>query len=468
MAAAPHVLVFPYPAMSHITSLLELSSYRFLDRGFKITFLNTEFNQRRLLAALPDQQAAAASSLKTFVGIRLATIPDGLGTDEDRSDLGRFMESITATMPGYLEELMVRNAAESDEERFTWFLTDFGMGWAVDIARKVGLRALAFFPMAAALLAGSLSIPKLIQDGVIDKEGAPINGKMFQLGPKMLPIDPAQFTWNCFKDSLTKKIVFNFASNNIRAVANAELILCNTSQELEKHVLACVPDIVPIGPLLSGSRPDKNFGNFWVQDTECIEWLDRQQNNSVIYAAFGSFTVFSQCQFQELAHGLELIQKPFLWVVRADLTTVDDDDENSTNLSNLMERVGDRGRIVSWCPQQKVLAHPAVACFITHCGWNSILEGVINGVPFLCWPYFADQFFNQTCICDFWRVGLRIVADESGMYSKEQIMSKLEALVGDKEIKERSSALKEAACKSLQIGGSSFNNFNKLIDLMSV
>lgn len=466
MEAAPHVLVFPYPALSHITALLELS-YRLLDRGFKITFLNTEFNQRRLLAALPnDRVAAAASATKTSGGIRLAAIPDGLGPAEDRNDLGRLMVGIRATMPGCLEEFMARGATEPGEERFSWFLTDLSMGWSVDIARKVGLRPLAFFPMAAALLAGSLNIPKLIRDGVIDGEGAPINGKMFQLGPKMPPIDPAQFTWNCFKDSLTKKVFFNYASDNIRAIANAELVLCNTFHELEKPVLTYVPDIVPIGPLLSGSRPDKTFGNFWVQDTECIDWLDGQQKNSVIYVAFGSFTILNQCQFQELAHGLELTRKPFLWVVRPDQLTVVDD-ESSINLSDFVKRVGDRGRIVSWCPQRKVLAHPSIACFISHCGWNSILEGVTSGASFLCWPYFADQFFNQTYICDIWRVGLRIVADECGIYSKEQIISKLEALVSDKEIKERSSALKEMAWRSLEIDGSSFNNFSKLIDLMN-
>ncbi|KAK8933996.1 UDP-glycosyltransferase 84A1 [Platanthera zijinensis] len=124
--------------------------------------------------------------------------------------------------------------------------------------------------------------------------------------------------------------------------------------------------------------------------------------------------------------------------------------------------------IVSWCPQQQVLAHPSVACFVSHCGWNSVLEGVRHGVPFLCWPYFGDQFYNQTYICDVWKVGLRLIAaaDENNIYSHEKIRSKLEELIGDEKIKETSLFWKETARKSLEMGGSSFDNFNNFIDLM--
>nr|GEZ75554.1 putative UDP-glucuronosyl/UDP-glucosyltransferase [Tanacetum cinerariifolium] len=70
--------------------------------------------------------------------------------------------------------------------------------------------------------------------------------------------------------------------------------------------------------------------------------------------------------------------------------------------NGFMDRIGSRGKIVSWAPQQEVLNHPSagkIACFMSHCGWNSTMEGVSNGVPFLCWPYFFDQFLDATYIC---------------------------------------------------------------------
>ncbi|KAI8029976.1 Cinnamate beta-D-glucosyltransferase [Camellia lanceoleosa] len=101
--------------------------------------------------------------------------------------------------------------------------------------------------------------------------------------------------------------------------------------------------------------------------------------NSVIYVAFGSFIVFDQIQFQELALGLEVTNKPFLWVVRPDLT----DDNNDAYPKGFIERAATRGRMVGWAPQQKVLGHPSVACFLSHCGWNSTMESLSNGIPFL-------------------------------------------------------------------------------------
>ncbi|KAK1303837.1 hypothetical protein QJS10_CPB11g02165 [Acorus calamus] len=78
--------------------------------------------------------------------------------------------------------------------------------------------------------------------------------------------------------------------------------------------------IRPIGPLLPGLKPDRPVGRYWPEDSTCEEWLDQQPPKSVIYVAFGSFTVFDPQQFQEFALGLEIMGRRFLWVVRPDLT----------------------------------------------------------------------------------------------------------------------------------------------------
>ncbi|KAJ0785872.1 putative 2,4-dihydroxy-7-methoxy-2H-1,4-benzoxazin-3(4H)-one 2-D-glucosyltransferase [Helianthus annuus] len=93
----------------------------------------------------------------------------------------------------------------------------------------------------------------------------------------------------------------------------------------------------------------------------CLEWLDQQPACSVVYVAFGSFTIFNQTQFQEVALDLELTNRPFLWVVRPGLTkeTCDMYPDGYT------DRIGTRGKIVSWAPQQAVLALPSIACLRT-------------------------------------------------------------------------------------------------------
>jgi len=184
-----------------------------------------------------------------------------------------------------------------------------------------------------------------------------------------------------------------------------------------------------------------------------------------VYVAFGSFTMFDTRQFQELALGLELCGRPFLWVVRPDIVHGDVHDYPP----GFLDRVGSasgRGKLVAWSPQQQVLAHPAVACFVTHCGWNSTMEGVRNGVPFLAWPYFADQFVNQLYICDVWKVGLRAEADESGVITKEHIASRVEELMSCASMRDRVEAMKKVALESLKEGGSSQDNFDMFVQAM--
>ncbi|KAL0919208.1 hypothetical protein M5K25_011291 [Dendrobium thyrsiflorum] len=452
----PHALILPFPAQGHIIPLMELS-YCLIERGFHVTFINTQFNHERIFTEmlLPDQA-------KLIDGIHFMTIPDGLEQEEDRHNFGRLMTSLTTITPSFLEKLMKNNVAV----KFTCFIADINMAWALSIAKNMGLRTAGFWPAAAGILAAMFQIPKLIQDGVIDEEdGAPKKKDVIQVIPRLSPMDTINLPWNCLSDAYTRKIIFNYFITNKQASSDAEMIICNSFEELEKPMFSEIPNILPVGPLLSTfqSREDPNLCQLWLEDKECMAWLNKQSTCSVIYVAFGSIAIFNNRQFEELALGLELTGQPFLWVVRPDLTN------KSINAypSGFEERVANRGRMIGWSPQQKVLKHPAIACFISHCGWNSTIEGVKNGVPFLCWPYFADQFFNQSYITKVWKVGLSLSLDENGLISKEEVGSKVEELLKDRDILAKSQALKKLAQKSAMEGGSSFDNLNKFASFLS-
>ncbi|KAF6163321.1 hypothetical protein GIB67_025185, partial [Kingdonia uniflora] len=211
-------------------------------------------------------------------------------------------------------------------------------------------------------------------------------------------------------------------------------------------------------PLLENSRLEQSAGHFWQEDVICLNWLDQQPDRSVIYIAFGSFTVFDRTQFQELALGLELSGQPFLWVVRPNITN----SLSEAYPDGFEERVGTQGKIVGWAPQQKVLAHSFIFCFLSHCGWNSTMEAVNNGISFLCWPYFVDQFMNQSYICDVWRVGLRLIPDESRIVRSEEVKEKVKELLCHEEIKIRISELMEIATKG-SIDRDSLKNLDKFV-----
>ncbi|XP_031249184.1 UDP-glycosyltransferase 83A1-like [Pistacia vera] len=300
----------------------------------------------------------------------------------------------------------------------------------------------------------------MIDDGIIDSNGTPFKKQMIQFAPNTPEIDSTNFIWANIGGGLAQKILFDYTNKNREAVKVADTFIGNSTYDFEPEAFNLVPNMLPIGPLLASNRQGNSTGYFWQEDSACLEWLDQQEPNSVIYVAFGSFTVIDKIQFQELALGLELTNKPFLWVVRPDIT----DGANEAFPDGFEERVANRGKMVGWAPQQKVLSHPSIACFFSHCGWNSTMEGLSNGLPFLCWPYFADQFIDESYICDVWKVGLRFKRDASGIITREEIKSKIDQVVGDEKFKGRALALKETAIETVKEGGQSNKCFNKFIE----
>ncbi|KAJ9564304.1 hypothetical protein OSB04_000270 [Centaurea solstitialis] len=448
----PHVLVIPYPAQGHVMPIMELSQ-RLVAKGMKVTFVNTEVNHKLVTTNWLDQNGLAGGLME------MVSIPDGLEPWEDRTDLCRLTNSIFQIMPGKLEEL-IEKINKGDRCKITCVIADDSMGWAIKVAKKMGIRRAAFWPASVSTLASMFSFQKLIDDGIIDNNGIPLQDQVIRLSETMPPLKPANLPWTCFEDPATIIAFFHLVREAVEAAGLTEWFICNSATELEPAAFGLHPQLVPIGPLLASDRLANQTGHFWHEDSTCLSWLDQQPVGSVIYIAFGSFTIINQTQFEELALGLELCNRPFLWVVRPGMTK----EPKVTYPDGFIERVGSRGRIVSWAPQQKVLAHPSVACFVSHCGWNSTLEGVTNGRPFLCWPYFADQFYNEDYVCDIWKTGLRFEKDEAGIIRRGEIKSKVEEVLSNKNYAMRALEMKEKVTGSIREGGRSHENLDKFIE----
>lgn len=445
-------MVLPFPAQGHVMPLMELS-HRLVDHGFEVDFVNTDFNHARIVTALAagggETRAAA------HAGIHLVSFPDGMGPDGDRADIVRLAQGLPAAMLGRLEEL-------ARAQRTRWVVADVSMNWVLDLAGAVGVRVALFSTYSATVFALRTLIPKMIEDGIIDESADVRRNEKIKLSPNMPVIDAADLPWSKFDGSpeIRRIMVKGIVKSN-PTLARADTIVCNTFHAIESEVLALLPTAaLAVGPL--EAPRSTSASQLWPEDRACLAWLDAQAPGSVVYVAFGSFTVFDTARLQELADGLALTGRPFLWVVRPNFANGVDQGW----LDRFRCRVGDKGLVVGWAPQQRVLSHPAVACFISHCGWNSTMEGVRHGVPFLCWPYFADQFLNQNYICDVWGTGLRVRADERGVFTKEEIRDKVNQLLADDTIRARALSLKRAACESITDGGSSHQDLLKLVNLL--
>ncbi|KAJ8505590.1 hypothetical protein OPV22_006476 [Ensete ventricosum] len=172
--------------------------------------------------------------------------------------------------------------------------------------------------------------------------------------------------------------------------------------------------------------------SIWREDRSCMEWLDSQSEASVIYVSFGSFTVLTAHQLVEFAWGLAGSDHPFLWIIRPDMV----DGGVKTALPEEF--------ITSWCHQGQVLAHRSVGGFLTHGGWNSMMEGVLSGVPLICRPSFADQYTNCRYACVHWGFGLEVDQE----VTRGQVRDRVRELMEGEKGKEMRESIKEMQSKS--------------------
>ncbi|KAJ6368221.1 hypothetical protein OIU78_000743 [Salix suchowensis] len=192
--------------------------------------------------------------------IHLVSFPDGLESGEDRVKPGKRSE--------------------------TCVLADQTIGWALELAEKKGIKRAAFCSAAAAMLVQGFSIPKLIEDGIIDKEGIPTKMQTIMLSPTMPAINTAQLVWACLGNMNSQKLFFSLMVKNSQSMKLTDWLLCNSAYELEPGAFNLAPHIIPIGPLVASNRLGDSVGSFWQEALTCLEWLDQQPPQSVIFSCF--------------------------------------------------------------------------------------------------------------------------------------------------------------------------------------
>jgi hypothetical protein len=252
-------------------------------------------------------------------------------------------------------------------------------------------------------------------------------------------------------------------ASNIRS---SSAIIYNTIDCLENSSLAkiqqqCQVPIFPIGPMHRISSASSS--SLLEEDTSCMAWLDKQNFNSVIYVSWGSLALMDVKELVEMGWGLVNSQQPFLWVVRP--SSIRGAEWIEILPKSLIENISKRGYIVKWAPQKEVLAHGAVGGFLSHCGWNSMLESICEGVPIICRPCFGDQRMNARYVSHVWNVGLELESElERGKI--ERAIRRLMVHEEGKEMRKRGKNLKERVELCTRKGGSSNSSLNKLIEMI--
>uniref|UniRef100_A0A453QHU2 Glycosyltransferase n=1 Tax=Aegilops tauschii subsp. strangulata TaxID=200361 RepID=A0A453QHU2_AEGTS len=452
----PHAVMIPYPAQGHVTPMLKLAKLLHA-KGFHVTFVNNEFNHRRLL------RSQSADTLRGLPGFRFAAIADGLPPSdrEATQDIPALCYSTMTTCLPRFKELIVKLNEEAEASGgalppVTCVVADSVMSFGLRAARELGLRCATLWT-ASACEEAQLSNGYL--DTTIDWIPAmPKDIRLRDLPTFLRAMDPDD-------------IMFNFFVHETAAMSQASAVVINTWDELDSPLLDAMSKLLPpiytVGPLhltVRNNVPEESplagiGSNLWKEEDAPLRWLDGRPPRSVVYVNFGSITVMSKEHLLEFAWGLANTGYTFLWNVRPDLVKGDDETALPPEFAMAIEG---RSMLSTWCPQEKVLEHEAVGVFLTHSGWNSSLEGICGAVPMVCWPFFAEQQTNCRYKCTEWGIGMEIGDNVRRTEVEAMIREVMEEEKG-REMRRRVIELQKSAVASARPGGRSMHNVDRLI-----
>ncbi|KAK7309518.1 hypothetical protein RJT34_06316 [Clitoria ternatea] len=441
-----HVLVLPYPAQGHINPLVQFAK-RLASKGVKATIATTHYTTKSI----------------TTPNVHVEPISDGFdqsGFAQTNNNVELFLASFRTNGSRTLSQLIQNH--KNTTTPVTCIVYDSFFPWALDVAKQHGVSGAAFFTNSAAVCNifcrihhGLIELPVQLQDLPLLVPGLPpLNSRDL---PSFIRFPQSYPAYMAMK--LTQ-----FSNLN-----QADWMFVNTFEAIESQVVRGLTELCPaklIGPMVPSAyldgriKGDKGYGaSLWKPlSEECINWLESKATKSVVYVSFGSMVSLTTEQMEQVACGLEESGLNFLWVLR--------ESEHSKLPTGYIDLVKDKGLIVTWCNQLELLAHKAIGCFVTHCGWNSTLESLSLGVPVVCLPQWADQLPDAKFLEEIWEVGVRPKEDEDGVVSKQEFVNSLKVVMEDErsqEIRKNANKWKKLAREAVGEGGSSDKVINDFL-----
>ncbi|BFI43263.1 protein MpUGT37 [Marchantia polymorpha subsp. ruderalis] len=369
-----------------------------------------------------------------------------------------------------LQQKMIEEKKNGGLEIPTCLIPDFLLTFTKDLAESLEIPWIPFFHCPAWCTQSFLMFEEILDLPVTTSSN------------DFIPIPGLQ----CFRQNdiaseiwVTPEWFQNLRRNTCNKWLSA--VLFNTAPELEgpggalnalqsffsKQVdIKQVPKLYTIGPMLQLPGFGAQYTTSIPENDSCLQWLDMQAEKSVLYISFGTLGNLNWEEMRELAHGLEASGVAFLWILK-----VSSPAEAITLLTpGFLDRTRHRGFIhIGWAPQTRILSHWAVGGFISHCGWNSIMESISNGVPIISWPVFVDQPMNARFISDVAKVGVPVMEDfnhKKTIVSRTCVEKAIRTLMFEKtgtELRYNAVKLKEVLTASVAEGGSSHANLRKFL-----
>ncbi|KAF6139938.1 hypothetical protein GIB67_035086 [Kingdonia uniflora] len=402
-----HVVLLPFPAQGHMNPLLQFGKL-LTTKGIKVTLATTIFLSKSIHIKPSD--------------VSIETISDG--SDEtsgsfDKGYLERFKEVGSRTLKD-----LIKNH-ESSCNPVSCLVYDSICPWVLDVAKELGLIGASFFTQSTSVS----SIYYHAYQGVLK---APVNQPTICI-PGLPPLNPPDMPSSLYALSHLSSLTLDLLMSQFSNFEIADYVLFNTFDKLEAEVVSWMtnqwPHIKTIGPLTPTMYLDKQIkfdkdhpiNLFKPSESPYLEWLNAKKLRET----------------EELKLPIDFVKE-----------------------------TSDKGLVVKWCSQMEVLAHEAIGCFVTHCGWNSVLEGLSFEVPLVAMPKMWDQPTNAKFVADVWGVGIRTKANDKGIVGREELLFCIrEVTEGErrKVIKRNISTWMTSAKDATDIAGSSYVNIENFV-----
>nr|BAO66180.1 hypothetical protein [Delphinium grandiflorum] len=478
MATKPedlHLFFIPFMAPGHMNPLIDMARL-FASRGVRSSILTTPLNYARFRSTITrDVQSGLPiqTHLLTFPAPSETRLPENCENVDllPSRDLTPLFARALSLLQPQIDHLVRTLSPDA-------IVTDLNFPWTAEIAEKHGIPRILFNGSCCFSMALTTAVYQVLPGVNVSSDSEPflVTG---------LP-DPIYVTNEQLPIRSMRHMNLTEFFNQMREADGKTMsVVSNSFQELEPDYVVHYEKqtgkkVWTVGPV---SLFNKDFESkstrgrkSAIDEHLCLSWLDSKKPKSVLYVCFGSLCHFPNSQLQEIGLGLEESGHPFIWVIK---------ESDSGGLPDgFEERVEGRGLVIKgWAPQVMILSHGSVGGFMTHCGWNSVIESVSVGLPMITWPLFAEQFYNEKFVLNVAKcgVGSGVVrgcdwGEEENigvLVNKERVRDVVSWFMGEedeevKAIRARAKRLGELASETVREGGSSYENMGLFIeDLLS-
>ncbi|CAM0148099.1 unnamed protein product [Urochloa decumbens] len=465
IAGEPHVLVVPYPAQGHMQPLLHLSSL-LAARGLRLTVAATPTTAHLLAPLL----AAHPSSVRPLTFPSASAGHDTSGPNSVGADFHAHAAALRAPLGEWLRSRARLDSGDGEvtglQGRVVAVISDFFCGWTQPLAAEAGVPRLVFAPSGLLATAATHLLFRRMPRPPPPPEGDEGRRRGYAVSFPDLPGAPA-FPWPQIS-RMYRSYAEAGAGEHAEAIKDNFLwnlesaaFVCNTCHPLEGKYLDAQPlkdlagkRVWSVGPVAPPPADDPAGAT-----DDVTTWLDAFPDASVAYVSFGTMMVPPAAHAAALASALERSGTPFVWAAAAETALPDGFEARAA-------AAGTGLVLRRWAPQVAALRHRATGCFVTHCGWNSVMEACAAGVPMLAWPMAADQFFNARLVVEEARVGVAASwGGFGGVPDVEDLVRALDEVVGEGGAGVRARA-KELALRVAEVvgeGGSARRELDGLV-----